>query len=81
MKRWDKSLWLVTPEEFENLPRNLILTAIDGTKHIVSDLARGPAGPAGPADFRFSVTAYGLTEEGATAQGFSEEFLLMALNS
>jgi hypothetical protein len=78
MKRWVKSLWLVTPEEFENLPRNLILTAIDGTKHIVSDLARGPAGPA---DFRFGVTAYGLTEEGATAPGFSEEFLLMVLNS
>lgn len=80
MKRWDESLWLVTPEEFENLPRNLILTAIDGTKHIVSDLARDPV------DFRFSitaygVTAYGLTEEGATAQGFSEEFLLMVLNS
>jgi hypothetical protein len=73
MKRWNESLWLVTKEEFDNLPRNLILTNILNENRCVGDVGRG--------DTRFDVLSYGLTEESATAQGFREEFLLMVLNS
>ncbi len=55
MVQWDDKLYLLTPEEFEQLPDGIELTCIDNTKAVKSkDII--------DQDVRFGHLAYGVTD-------------------
>lgn len=67
MKRWDKNLWLLTLEEFNQLPYGVQLQCVTGLTVIkglnfVDDDTRG------------GCLAYGLTKELANQQGSKTSF-------
>jgi hypothetical protein len=68
MKKWDEKLWLLTEEEFDQLPNGITLLSINNTFHNKSsELDR---------DTRFGVLAYGLTEDLIEKQGLENIVLL-----
>lgn len=74
MKKWNEELWLLTINEYNELPDNTQLKCIDneivikGNDYI--DL-----------DTRFGVIAYGLTLQLVKDQNLDYEFLLMMLRN
>ena len=74
MKKWNEELWLLTINEYNELPDNTQLKCIDdeivikGKDYI--DL-----------DTRFGVIAYGLTLQLVKDQNLDYEFLLMMLRN
>lgn len=76
MKRWDNEsdLWLLTPEEFLEVPDGTVLlsisddTAVKGKDYIDDDT-------------RFGVLAYGLSPAMAESQGLMDKFIVWKLKS
>lgn len=74
MKRFDDELWLLTPEEFTQLPYGVKLKCINGVFYIKDiDFI--------DQDTRFGCIAYGLTKELVEEQNLQHEFLVMILKS
>jgi len=74
MKKWDDNLWLLTLDEFKELPDGIKLMCIDDTFAVkgvdyIDD------------DTRFGCLAYGLTKELVKQQGLKHDFLIMILKS
>lgn len=74
MKKWDNNLWLLTLEEFTELPDGVKLMCIDNTFAVkgVDDIDD---------DTRFGCLAYGLTKELIEQQGLEHDFLILILKS
>lgn len=74
MKKWNETLWLLTPEEYAALPDGTHLMSINnaisvkGTDYIDQDT-------------RFGCIAYGFTKELVTSQNLNHEFLMLLLQS
>lgn len=79
MKVWDRpiheeNLWLLTPEEFDEVPTGTVLLSInDETKVKGVDKFSD--------DSRFGVLAYGLTPGMAESQGLMDKFIIWKLKS
>lgn len=74
MKQWDDDLWLLTPEEFNQIP--------DGTRLLsIANNTRIKGQDNIDMDIRFGVLAYGLTPKMAASQGLEKEFTFMRLAS
>lgn len=76
MRLWsdESNLWLLTPEEFLEVPDGTVLLSIsDDTvvkgKDYIDD------------DIRFGVIAYGLTPTMAESQGLMDKFIIWKLKS
>lgn len=72
--KWDQQLWLLTEEEFSEVPDETVLLSISNEikvkgKDKISD------------DTRFGVLAYGLTPIMAEAQGLMGKFIVWKLKS
>lgn len=74
MKKWDDNLWLLTLEEFTELPDGVKLMCIDNTFAVkgVDDIDD---------DTRFGCLAYGFTKELIEQQGLEHDFLILILKS
>lgn len=74
MKKWNDNLWLLTLEEFTELPNGVKLMCIDDTFAVkgvdyIDD------------DTRFGCLAYGLTKELVEQQRLEHDFLILILRS
>jgi hypothetical protein len=76
MKLWDNDsdLWLLTPEEFAEVPDNIVLLSI-------SDEPKVKGQDYIDDDTRFGVLAYGLTPAMAESQGIIDKFIFWKLRS
>ena len=74
MKKWDDNLWLLTPDEFKELPNGVILRCIDDTFAVkgADDIDQ---------DTRFGCLAYGLTKELVEQRRLEHDFLILILRS
>ncbi len=74
MKKWNETLWLLTPEEYTALPDGTQVMCIDaelatkGTDYVDQDV-------------RFGCIAYGFTKELVASQNLDHEFLVLLLQS
>lgn len=74
MKKWNETLWLLTPDEYAALPDGTNVMCIDneiavkGTDYIDQDT-------------RFGCIAYGFTKELVASQNLDHEFLMLLLQS
>jgi len=74
MKKWDENLWLLTLEEFTEIPNGVILECIDGEKAVKGlDTI--------DTDTRYGCLAYGLTKKLVEEQNLQQDFLLLLLKS
>lgn len=76
MRKWDdeSNLWLLTPEEFAEVPNGIVLLSISNDpkvkgKDYIDD------------DTRAGVLAYGLTPAMAESQGIMDKFIVWKLKS
>jgi len=79
MQVWERSiheenLWLLTPEEFIEVPTGTVLISINGD-HKVKGVDKFSD------DERFGVLAYGLTPTMAESQGIMDKFIIWKLKS
>jgi hypothetical protein len=68
MIQWDKKLWLLNEQEFDQLDNNVTLACINGKTYIKSSIM--------DRDTRFEHLAYGLTEELVEQQGLKHQWLV-----
>ena len=74
MQKWDERLWLLTPEEYNELADGVKLECIDGQYYTKgSDYI--------DLDVRFGCIAFGLTQELIREQDLDHDFLIMLLKS
>jgi hypothetical protein len=69
-----ENLWLLTPEEFLEVPNGTVLISIYG-EHKVKGVDKLSD------DTRFGILAYGLTKTMAESQGLTDKFIIWMLKS
>lgn len=72
MRKWDENLWLFTPDEIDQLPKDTKLKSINAHFGVSQEVDR---------DIRFGHTAWGMTDEMIQTHPMSQTFLLWILNS
>lgn len=74
MRKWNETLWLLTPEEFKQLKPGTMLVSINGVEAVkgIDPIDQ---------DVRFGCLAFGLTQEMVEKQGLEHEFLMLMLKS
>lgn len=74
----EENLWLLTPEEFIEVPNGTVLLSIND-EHKVEHKVKGKDYI--DDDTRFGVLAYGLTPMMAESQGIMDKFIVWKLKS